>query len=373
MKLFLAPHNDDETLFGAYTIMREKPLVVIVTDSWIQYLRGEGVTAEQRKKESQQAMRILGVPIEFLGIKDNELTDKALMEKLKQYRPTKVYAPLPNSKHPHHNLVGRVVHKLWPSKIIFYSTYTKKSFTPVGEIEIKPTREEIELKNKALDCYKSEIRITPHHFRAVRNKSEYLNKPWMEKVSAVLLSWKRPEELRQIKKHLSKIDFIDEIIVWENIPQNNKMSYGRYLGAKQAKNDIIYIQDDDCIVENIREIYTTFDGKHLSNGLRANNMLKYGRQKNNKPYTTLLGWGAFFKKEWIKVFDKYIEKYGEDELLCREADRIFTILLARKHNTIVAKLKEFPSWKGPMALCLQPNHLEKKELAIKRAEEVLKE
>lgn len=176
LKLFLAPHNDDETLFGAYTIMREKPLVVIVTDSWIQFLRGTGITAEQRRNESQEAMEILGVPIEFLGIKDNELTDKALIEKLKQYRPTKVYAPLPNSKRSHHNLVGKVARRLWPNKVIFYSTYTKESLTPMGEMEIKPTRREIELKNKALDCYKSQIEITSSHFRAVRNKSEYLNR-----------------------------------------------------------------------------------------------------------------------------------------------------------------------------------------------------
>src|SRR5690606_38099756 len=28
-RIFISPHPDDETLFGAYTLMREKPLVVI--------------------------------------------------------------------------------------------------------------------------------------------------------------------------------------------------------------------------------------------------------------------------------------------------------------------------------------------------------
>lgn len=185
------------------------------------------------------------------------------------------------------------------------------------------------------------------------------------------MSWKRPEELRQIEEYLGKIDFIDEIIIWKNSPGNNKMSYGTYLATKWAKNDIIYVQDDDCIVENIREIYATFDGEHLSNAITRLRMRDYGRQKNNEPYSTLVGWGAFFKREWTKVLDKYIEKYGEDELLYREAGRIFTMLLARKHNTIVARIKEFPSHEGPMALSLQPDHLEKKGLAIKRAREVL--
>lgn len=175
-KLFLAPHNDDEALFAAYTIMREKPLVVIVTDSWVQYLRGEKTTAEQRRKESQMAMESLGAPTEFLGIKDNELTDEVLIEKLRQYQPTKVYAPLPNSKNPQHNLVGQAAQILWPDEVVFYSTYTRESLSPTGEIEIKPNQEEIELKNKALDCYKSQIGIMGPHFSAVRNKSEYLNR-----------------------------------------------------------------------------------------------------------------------------------------------------------------------------------------------------
>ena len=34
MKILLAPHNDDEALFAAYTIMREHPLVIVVTDGY---------------------------------------------------------------------------------------------------------------------------------------------------------------------------------------------------------------------------------------------------------------------------------------------------------------------------------------------------
>ena len=60
MKLFLSPHPDDETLFGAFTLMREKPLVVIITDSYIQQNRGENITPQQRFQESVNAMKILG-------------------------------------------------------------------------------------------------------------------------------------------------------------------------------------------------------------------------------------------------------------------------------------------------------------------------
>ena len=62
--IFLAPHNDDEALFGSFTIIREKPLVVIITDSWIQPNRGEkGCDAETRWNETKKAMEILGAPV----------------------------------------------------------------------------------------------------------------------------------------------------------------------------------------------------------------------------------------------------------------------------------------------------------------------
>ena len=54
MKLLLSPHNDDECLFAAYTLMREKPLVVIITDSDAHLV--EGITAHQRREESRRAV-----------------------------------------------------------------------------------------------------------------------------------------------------------------------------------------------------------------------------------------------------------------------------------------------------------------------------
>ena len=186
----MSPHNDDEALFGSYTIMRRKPLVAIVTDSWMQFERGQGITTSQRRAETLEAMRLLGAPVEFLGIKDTELSAVNLAERLRDIHPSKVYAPQPNSLNPQHNIVGDIAYRLWPDKVIFYSTYTRTSLTPEGEIEIAPKYEEIRLKNRALDCYQSQISINNRQFLAVRGKSEFLNDPRKEKVSAILIKWK---------------------------------------------------------------------------------------------------------------------------------------------------------------------------------------
>ena len=59
--LFLSPHNDDETLFGAFTIMKEKPIVCVVFDSYVQVARGNaGATASRRRNETLRALGEFG-------------------------------------------------------------------------------------------------------------------------------------------------------------------------------------------------------------------------------------------------------------------------------------------------------------------------
>lgn len=174
MKLLLSPHNDDEALFASYTLLREKPLVVIVTDSYIQFERGDQITAEQRRNETREAMKILGCPVIFLGIKDTELTGDRLEEVLKYFKADTVYAPAIQGGNGQHDIVGQVA-KLLFDNVIQYTTYTRDVLWTQGSQEIKPSRTESILKNQALDCYKSQINLgsTAPHFTAVRGKSEY--------------------------------------------------------------------------------------------------------------------------------------------------------------------------------------------------------
>lgn len=173
-KLAIVPHNDDESLFLAYTLLREKPLVVIVTDSYIQYERGDQITAEQRRNETREAMKILGCPVIFLGIKDTELTGDILENALRYFKADTVYAPAIQGGNGQHDIVGQVA-KLLFDNVIQYTTYTRDVLWTQGSQEIIPTQAEIDLKNKALDCYKSQINLgsTAPHFTAVRGKSEY--------------------------------------------------------------------------------------------------------------------------------------------------------------------------------------------------------
>lgn len=174
MNIALIPHNDDDALFLAYTLMREKPLIVICTDGYIQAERGDPITAEQRRKESSAAALLLDCKGIFLGIRDTQLTEENLIEALKVLRPTKVYAPAIQGGNAQHDLVGRVADRLY-KHVIHYTTYTKTELWTKGKTEIVPTPEEIELKNKALGCYTSQLNLpaTRPHFEAVIGKSEF--------------------------------------------------------------------------------------------------------------------------------------------------------------------------------------------------------
>lgn len=178
MKLLLSPHNDDECLFAAYTLMREKPLVIIVTDSDAHV--AEGVTAHDRREESRRACELLGVPVVFLGLKDGALEHlkndlKRRLEPFAAQSWAHVYAPAIQGGHKDHDAVGEVVSSMF-SPVSYYATYAPgECFTPAGR-EIVPTPEEVERKNRALNCYPSQIQLalTQSRFDTVRGRSEYL-------------------------------------------------------------------------------------------------------------------------------------------------------------------------------------------------------
>lgn len=174
-RLFLSPHQDDESLFGAYTLMREKPMVLFCTTPIIQEKKGLEASMSQRLSESAAAMRVLGLDFNTLPIMDEDLNEEDLEFELSGFVGlySHVYAPAIEGYQKQHDMVGRVAEKLWPGNVTHYKTYTEHDFHTVGKISIVPTQEEMDLKNKALDCYTSQIRYNSPHFDAVRNQPEY--------------------------------------------------------------------------------------------------------------------------------------------------------------------------------------------------------
>jgi len=203
-------------------------------------------------------------------------------------------------------------------------------------------------------------------------------------VSACLVSWKRPENVRRIVEQLRQEPLIDDIVIWNNAPQpleiagddvtvvqsaSNVVTYGRYLAVEHAKHDVIYTQDDDCLVHNIGELYETFRNNphRIAHGLKLGHLAVNAENLFGDAQMALVGWGGFFHREWTGVFDAYRELFGEDELLWRKADRLFSLLLNRRSRSRLADVTDLDGASGDVALSVLPDHEELTRQAITRA------
>lgn len=171
MNLFLSPHNDDETLFGALTILRERPQVCVVFDSYVQPSRGiPGCDCDIRREETFAALRELtGTPgASFLGYRDDRgcPVDHLAIELYERFGNAKrVWAPaFEVGGHDQHNLVALAADKAFAGKeVIHYLTYQRgKGDKSRGGTEVLPrSGDDIARKLRALACYTSQMQMDP--------------------------------------------------------------------------------------------------------------------------------------------------------------------------------------------------------------------
>src|SRR5260221_1943660 len=80
----------------------------------------------------------------------------------------------------------------------------------------------------------------------------------MEKITAVLITWKRQSNIPQIIESLLKWPFITQIMIHDNSKGLNVINYGRYQQAVGGENKYIYTQDDDWINPELDKVYAAF-------------------------------------------------------------------------------------------------------------------
>lgn len=185
MKIFLSPHNDDEALFGSFTIQRELPHIVVVTDG-ARHAKRYGIPVQTRRMESEAAALIMGTTVSFWGIPDDEIDADILEAKMREFDTDpvianlggveRVYAPtFYLSGNPDHNVVGQCASRAFGNRVVWYSTYTKETPKIPGRTEIVPTEHELMVKRNALKCYASQWPINKIYFDAAWSGSEYLD------------------------------------------------------------------------------------------------------------------------------------------------------------------------------------------------------
>lgn len=165
----------------------------------------------------------------------------------------------------------------------------------------------------------------------------------LQDVSAVLIT-KHPEYPSDIS-----LEGFGEVIVKTNSPN----VYERYAQAANAKHDIIYVQDDDCIID-YKTLFSKYNGR-ITNSMPAGRNNFYKKISGGR--ITLVGWGAFFPKHMLASFERYTSAYGRDFNFYREADRIFT-WLNHPHNTIILPHIDLERFVAGDRMHADPKHFE---------------
>ena len=182
--IIIAPHPDDEVISCAGLIQRLHKVdfllkVVFITDGEACYNHFHQIGPESgsikqiRREESQIAQRIFGIDPEnslWCGLPDGQLASeentklvrKILTKIISDFSPQLVIAPNSKDGHLDHATIGDAIiqisenrkrghtlmYQLWPSS---------KGKTNKPTAVIRLTEEEIRLKNRALDCFKSQF------------------------------------------------------------------------------------------------------------------------------------------------------------------------------------------------------------------------
>lgn len=152
--VLLAPHGDDETLFAAYTCMREKLHVIVCSQD-----AEPGVRAE-RSLETARAIGVLGCSHHEWPIPANARPDLRAMKSWLSGWATvdRVYAPAVDpAGQPDHNLIGELARQVFGDRVVAYTTYAPRGQRQHGSLEVVPTAAEIQRKLLALSCYSTQI------------------------------------------------------------------------------------------------------------------------------------------------------------------------------------------------------------------------
>lgn len=184
--LFISPHNDDETLFGAFTLCREAAdiQVVVMFDGYVQATRGEPVTWEERRAETVAALKELGVvkPPIFAAFGDDAINWNHVHNYVRCFsrslQPSDIaYIPLCEyNGHEQHNRLSEICTTHFNAqaevRIQQYTTYTTMGRS-IGSIRIHPQPDWVIRKLRALACYKSQITVENCREHFMRGLHEY--------------------------------------------------------------------------------------------------------------------------------------------------------------------------------------------------------
>ena len=183
----------------------------------------------------------------------------------------------------------------------------------------------------------------------------------MQRVAAVIVT-RGDQPLDEI---LLSIPDEWETIVWDNSKRDDLSVYGRYAAIELTDAPIIYVQDDDCVLE--QESFVTLRNAYQPGVLTANMPQRFRHEFYREH--CLVGFGAIFDRELTaRAFDRYFDHNGnsrDDPLFLKICDVVFTTLVTR-HLVDVEK-RDLPWASAPERMWKQKDHQTSRSLMLAKA------
>lgn len=176
---------------------------------------------------------------------------------------------------------------------------------------------------------------------------------------------------------------IETIHVWDNrVESTNLMVYGRYACLPRVASDVVYVQDDDCLlpVSSIRELVDAYEP-----GVIACNMPE--RFRSFYDDSALVGFGAVFDRDLPQLaFERFGIVDAETDLFVRRGffgyvtpvefaatffrtcDVVFTTLTPRK--LLDVPYEDMPWATDPDRMYRQADHTRERRRVLEMAREV---
>jgi hypothetical protein len=154
----------------------------------------------------------------------------------------------------------------------------------------------------------------------------------IDQISAVVVT----KGDRDISPVLGSLKGFGEVTTWNNSKQTDCHVLGRFVGALAARNELLYVQDDDCIVDAEALAAQYQPGEILCN------MPLDRRAEYRETGITLIGWGCIFPKLALGSLVRFIMQYPADALFRRECDRVFTYLNRDRIRHVEVPFRQLP-------------------------------
>lgn len=168
-RYFLAPHPDDETLWGSFTLLRHRPTVVCVLSC-----------GAHRDAELHAACDVLGVPRETWSFPESEPDWPAIRDRIAMLGHAVIYAPAwAAGGNSDHNRIAELADETHPGRVVHYGTYTTAGKQTGGTI-VPFEPDWVPLKLRALACYPSQSGHPSHapHFMRSQEERYLLEDRW---------------------------------------------------------------------------------------------------------------------------------------------------------------------------------------------------